>query len=59
MQRVVTISKDYLLIPVKKGAEKKLVSFWCKEEKLYEFEISFGLYEYGLWVNVVFLFGKS
>ena len=39
MQRVVTISKDYLLIPIKKGAEKKLVSFWCKEEKLYEFEI--------------------
>ena len=40
MEKVLTISKDYLLVPVKKEAEKRLLTFWCGTEKIYEFEIS-------------------
>ena len=32
--------KDYLLVPVKKEAEKRLLTFWYGTEKIYEFEIS-------------------
>ena len=40
MEKVLTISKDYLLVPVKKEAEKRLLTFWYGTEKIYEFEIS-------------------